>query len=198
MRVSRNCDRLIFTTRTMSFQPRPFAPVRFPDNFTIPHATRECYRFIVVGFIIRLGVYGRPCARYQPLLQCCTSLFLDASHDRDNVPFQRPGVLEDRGNLDVYVRFWVTEWQRGFQRPVILLSTWKWWMGRLKEVFSKGTMVDMFSQIDITVGSGMCTIARKSIRTFVETFLNISDTCIVWNFFEFHSHLSCDALRLDR
>lgn len=36
------------------------------------------------------------------------------SHDRDNVPFQRPGVLEDRGNLDVYVRFWVTEWQAGF------------------------------------------------------------------------------------
>lgn len=171
MRVSRNCDRLIFTTRTMSFQPRPFAPVRFPDNFTIPHATRECYRFIVVGFIIHLGVYGRPCARYQPLLRCCASLFLDASHDRDNVPFQRLGVLEDRGNLDVYVRFWVTEWQRSFQRPVILLSTWKWRMERLKEAFSKGTMVDIFSQIvEITVGSGICTIARKSIRTFVETF----------------------------
>lgn len=41
-------------------------------------------------------------------------------------------------------------------------------MERLKEVFSKGTMVDVFSQIEITVGSG--TIARKSIRTFVETF----------------------------
>lgn len=39
-----------------------------------------------------------------------SSLFPDASHDRDNVPFQRPGVLEDRGNLDVYVRFWLTEW----------------------------------------------------------------------------------------
>lgn len=47
-------------------------------------------------------------------------------------------------------------------------------MERLKEVFSKGTMVDVFSQIEITVGSGICTIARKSIRTFVETFfLNI-------------------------
>lgn len=61
-------NRLIFTT--MSFQPRPFAPARFPDNFTIPHAARECYRFIVVAFIIRLRLYGRPCARYQPLLQC--------------------------------------------------------------------------------------------------------------------------------
>lgn len=44
-------------------------------------------------------------------------------------------------------------------------------MERLKEAFSKGTMVDIFSQIvEITVGSGICTIARKSIRTFVETF----------------------------
>ena len=44
-----------------------------------------------------------------------------ASHDRDNILFQRPGVSEDRGNLDVYVRFWVTEWQPGFSpQPVCI------------------------------------------------------------------------------
>lgn len=60
-------------------------------------------------------------------------------------------------------------------------------MERLKEAFSKGTMVDIFSQIvEITVGSGICTIARKSIRTFVETFFKIYRIRVLyemlWNF----------------
>ena len=102
-RVSRNYGRLIFTT--MSFQPRPFAPVRVPDNFTIPQAARECYR-VYSAWLYNTSRSLWPAVRALRTTPSTTArrFSTHASHDLDNVPFQPTGVSEDRGNLDVYVR----------------------------------------------------------------------------------------------